>query len=109
MSGAFSGESRHYSFNGTLKDTTNGNSLAGLVIYYKFARADYKMGNTILDSTYSISIYEWFPHDTNDFKTAYNSVQLRDSNNAILSTFDIPHSIWIEDGIATYDYSFYYF
>ena len=100
------GEFRNYTFTGILKDTTNNFQLIGNKVYQEFGPDGFVFADSISDSTYNFSIELWFPYDSAYFITTYNKIQVKNSFDSVLTTFGIPYSYWIKDGVAIYNYSF---
>ncbi len=95
-----------YLFQGTLKDTTNGNSLVGYKIYTNFGYPNfYQSVYTIMDSTYFVQ-FGGFGILDSTYNETHNKIQVRDLSGIIVDSFAIPVSYWIANDTATYDYSF---
>ena len=95
-----------YSFEGTIKDTTNGNSLVGFTIHKNFGYPNfYQPIDTITDSTYLVTFEAQMPYDS-IYNEAHNKLQIRNLNNIVVDSFAIPVSIWLHFDTVTYNRNF---
>ena len=95
-----------YFFQGTLNDTTSGNSLIGYTLNSKYFHSqNVNYIDTITDSTYFFYFIGYGTLDSTINKEKMQ-VYIRNTSNVLVDSFAIPVSYWIANDTATYDYSF---
>ncbi|MDA9261792.1 hypothetical protein N9P38_00365 [Flavobacteriales bacterium] len=93
-------------FEGTISDTTNGNSLSGYTLHVKdVMQTEYNAVDTLSGSNYLIKFVRYTPFDSN-YNEMYNKIQIRNLSSVVIDSFSIPVSYWMENDTAIYNYSF---
>ncbi|MEN8927730.1 MAG: hypothetical protein ABF242_05445 [Flavobacteriales bacterium] len=95
-----------YWFTGVISDTTSGSSLVGFILYSKsYHTENLNFSDTITDSTYLFHFNGYGTLDSiiNEEKM---QVYVKNASNLLVDSFTFPISVWDENDISTYNYSF---